>query len=123
MEAFTLYMMIGIFAGLALFLYVFTKWDLPAYCRKRFRLNTRVKKTLFIIVFGFFLALLLAMIMDMLNITGTVNDLVVGLSIGFNCALLAGILRDPPPANTGTGTSKQRTNSRNDGSGGRRSKG
>ncbi|MDL2235872.1 hypothetical protein LJC07_06985 [Christensenellaceae bacterium OttesenSCG-928-L17] len=71
---FTMYTMLGIVGGLGLSLLAFQKWNLPGYCRKRFKLNTRVKMLIFTLVTGFVLALLLSMVMDMIGISGVAHE-------------------------------------------------
>ncbi|HOF94365.1 MAG TPA: hypothetical protein PLE79_02385, partial [Clostridia bacterium] len=67
-DSFTIYIGLGIIAGLGIFIFIFRKWNLPQYLKKRYSLNTRTKIILFIMLQGILLALLLAMLMNVLRI-------------------------------------------------------
>lgn len=125
-DAVTIYVALGLLAGLIVFLLVFKKWDLPAYLQKQYKLNTRVKMLLFVLVFGIILAVCMTMLANVLRLSAAAAQLIEGLTIGFNCAVVVGLLRPEdgrgkgPNADTKTkaGAKQQYADNR-----GRRSKG
>ncbi len=93
-DSFTIYIGIGIIAGLGGFVFIFRKWNLPQYCKKRYNLNTKIKIIIFIMLQGILLALLLAMLMNVLRVNDIAAQVLEGAAIGFNCAVLAGLFRE-----------------------------
>lgn len=125
-DAVTIYVALGLLSGLIVFLLVFKKWDLPAYLKKHYKLNTRVKMLLFVLVFGVILAVCMTMLANVLRLPPAAAQVIEGLTIGFNCAVVVGLLRPAdgrgkgPDANTkeNLGSKQRYTDNR-----GRRSKG
>lgn len=96
-DGFTLYLAIGLFAGLAGFMLLFTKFDLPGYCKRKYKLYTRLKAIGFALVIGIVLAFLIALILDLIGVNETLAQILEGVAIGFNCAMLVGIVRPAEP--------------------------
>lgn len=123
-ESLTVYLMIGLALGVAGFLFLWRKWDLPGYLKTRFRLDTRVKNILFLVVFGMLLAFCLAMLMDVAGLPLPVAQFLEGLGIGFNCSLIPGLLREYRAGRySASPTSSRNTNKRAEDNRSRRSKG
>jgi len=99
-DSFTIYIGLGIIAGLGVFIFIFRKWNFPQYLKKRYGLNTRTKIILFIMLQGILLALLLAMLMNVLRIQDIAAQVLEGAAIGFNCAVLAGLFREGEAKNS-----------------------
>lgn len=121
-DALTPFVALGIIAGLPLCMLLFKKWDLPAYLKERFKLNTRVKGTLYVLAQGIVIAVLIAMVLDMLQLPGSIAMVIEGLGIGFNCAVLVGVLRQER-SNHANANNKQTQSRRTQQKQGRRSKG
>ena len=120
-DALTLYVIIGIAVGIVAFTILFNRWDLPGTLRKRFSLNTRGKGLVFLLASAIMLAILGVVLVQVLGLPEAVAQVVEGLIIGFNLALIPGIIR---PKNNGSGSNRGgRNNNRSSNSGGRRSKG
>lgn len=115
---------LGLLVGLAAFILLFRKWNLPGILKEKFHLYTRVKAVVYVLLQGILLAFVLSLLAAMLMLPGEVGDVLTGLAIGLNCAILAGIMQ-PPEQHTGSTGKNQGTNTKRTGSsgGGRRSKG
>ena len=119
-DALTLYVIIGIAVGIVAFTILFNRWDLPGTLRKKFSLNTQLKGLVFVLASGIILAILGVVLMQVLGLPEAVAQVVEGVIIGFNLALIPGIIR---PKNNGGSNRGGRGNARSTNSGGRRSKG
>ncbi len=120
-DGLTVNVMLGLVGSLALFLFLFRKWDVPGYFKSRFRLNTRTKGLVFVLAFGVLLALCLAMIMDMLGLPVALAEVLQGVSIGFNCALIPAFIN--PKSNSSSPKGSVSTKRAAPDKRGRRSKG
>lgn len=89
----TLYTGLGLIGSLALFMLLFSKWKLPEFCRKVFLINSRTKAILFIIALGFITSFGLSFLFMALALAPMIHQLIEGAVMGFNCALLVGIMR------------------------------
>ena len=125
-ELFTSYVLGGLLAGLILFLLLFRLWNLPAKMKAHFKLNSRIKIGLFIVLAGFAVAILVTALVGVLALPDTVSQIVEGAGIGFSCALVVGVL-NAPGADSGKNAPQGRTRAANRQSStdnkGRRSKG
>lgn len=92
-NAFTIYLAVGLVIGLVACLLLFRKWNLPAYLKKWFRLYTLVKAVSFVLIIGVLLAILISMLVSILPLPLVVSQVIEGVAIGFNCAVLAGVMQ------------------------------
>lgn len=121
LEGLTIYLIIGLLAGLVAFAFLFKKWDLPGWCKKMFHLTNRVRTLVFILLVGILMAFALVAISAALQLPTQAAQVLQGIGIGFICIILTGLLQ--PPKGTGTGRGGSGTNHRTSSGGGRRSRG
>lgn len=119
----TLLFFVGLLAGLVGFTFLYKKVDIPGYFKSSFRLNTRVKTVVFIIIFGVMLAFCLALIMDVLRLSDGAMQVVEGISVGFMCSMLPTLLITNRNSGNSGGTASGKNSRQSSQSGGRRSKG
>lgn len=92
-ETFTIYSALGIAGGLGLSMLLFTRWKLPEKCRRIFRLNDRWKPLVFIFCLGMVFSFALMLLFASVPLHDIAKNVIEGAGIGFNCALLVGIMR------------------------------
>lgn len=91
-EVFTPYLLGGAIIGLLLFLLLFRFWNLPRKLKAHFKLNTRPKVALFIILAGFVVAVVVTVLVGMIGLPAVAAQLIEGFGIGFSCAVVVGML-------------------------------
>ena len=91
-ELFTSYLLGGLLAGFIVFLLLFRFWNLPAKIKSHFKLNSRMKIVLFIVLAGFAVAILVTVLVGALALPETVSQVIEGVGIGFSCAIVVGVL-------------------------------
>jgi|GEM_PF-6448094 len=121
-QAFTVYVGAGAVAGLAVFLLLFLKWKLPGKFKKMFRLNTRLKMFVFIILLGVVLTAVTTILSVVFGLAPEVTETIQGVGIGFSCAVVVGLVSVEPNANQAA-QAKQAGKRRSADNRGRRSKG
>ena len=119
----TLWFLLGLAVGLVGFTFLYKKWDIPGYFKSAFRLTTRGKTAVFIIIFGVALAFCLALLMDVLRLSAVAMQVAEGLSIGFMCSMLPTLLGTKVSSKNNSVTNGQKKNQNSSSGGGRRSKG
>ncbi len=120
-ETFTPYLIGGILAGLVLFLLLFRFWNLPRKLKSHFKLNTRLKVAVFIVLTGFAVAIVVTVLVGVIGLPAVPAQIIEGLGVGFSCAVLVGVLnRDAGKNTSGTKTTNRQPYAD---SKGRRSKG
>lgn len=91
-DTFTPYLIGGILAGLVLFMLLFRFWNLPRKLKTYFKLNTRSKVAVFIVLAGFVVAIVVTMLVGILGVPEVPAQIIEGLGVGFSCAVLVGVL-------------------------------
>ncbi|MDR1619738.1 MAG: hypothetical protein LBS18_03640 [Clostridiales bacterium] len=99
LQSITLFTGLGLLLGLVAFLLLFRKWDLPAYLKQNMKINTRVKAVIFVLLLSFVLALMVSLLVKWLHLNETAGQLLEGVAIGLNCAILAELYRAMLPKN------------------------
>ena len=90
-EVFTPYLIGGVIAGLLAFLLLFRFWNLPRKIKSHFRLNSRTKLTVFIVVAGFVVAILVTLLVGIAGVPETIAQVIEGVGVGFSCAVVIGV--------------------------------
>lgn len=103
MLGFTTYVAIGALVSLVVFLLLFTKWPLPKKLKNRFKLNTKMKMLLFVVVMGVVLAVFATIIAVLLGVPQIWIEVIQGLGVGFSCAVVVGLLDTIDPAGPAQG--------------------
>ena len=105
-EVFTPYLIGGVIAGLLAFLLLFRFWNLPRKIKSHFRLNSRTKLTVFIVVAGFVVAILVTLLVGIAGVPETIAQVIEGVGVGFSCAVVIGVFnaddtgKKPPATQT-----------------------
>lgn len=99
----TVYVAIGALVSLVGFLFLFTKWPLPKKLKSAFKLNTRLKMLLFIVLLGVVLSLFITVLAVLLGLPKIWEEVVQGLGMGFSCAVVVGLLGTIEPAGPAQG--------------------
>lgn len=115
---------IGILAGLVIFLLVFAKWDFPGWLRRSLHLTDRLKALIVVLLLGTLLAACVMAISQALQLEKTPSEILEGFVMGFNCAIVVGLVRFTEKKKGGSGGTSQRNEKRQSvDNRGRRSKG
>lgn len=123
-EFWSIYTAVGLIAGLGLSMLLFTKLNFPAWLRRNMHLNTKTKGLLAVLLLGTLLATMVLVVSQMLQLSAPVAQSLEGVTIGFNCAIVLGLLREQDNASNRTGPgSKSGARKRSTDNRGRRSKG
>lgn len=124
-DVFTSYLLYGLVAGLVLSLILFRFWNLPSKLKSVFKLNTRTKTVLFVILMGFAVAVVVTVLVGIVGLPVNVGQVVEGIGVGFSCAVVVGLLNTSADEGKKTGVSGTKTANRRtyEDNKGRRSKG
>lgn len=123
-EIWTINRGIGLLAGLVIFLLIFAKWDFPGWLRRSLHLNNRLKALIVVLLLGTLLAACVMAISQALQLAQTPAEILEGFVMGFNCAIVVGLVRVAEKAKGGSGGASQKRASRQSTDNrGRRSKG
>ncbi|HWR23632.1 MAG TPA: hypothetical protein VN366_09205 [Feifaniaceae bacterium] len=126
LDAFTPHLLYGLIGGLVASLILFRFFNLPLRLKNRFRLNTRGKMVLFIVLTGFAVAVLVTALVGLIGFPADAGQVIEGIGIGFSCAVVIGVLNASHAEDTkrtsgsGTKTARRQPDADNRG---RRSKG
>ncbi len=91
-DAFSSYVLYGLVGGLVLSLLAFRFFDLPLKLKDRFKLNTKAKMVLFIILTGFAVAIFVTVLVGVIGLPVDAGQVIEGIGIGFSCAVVIGVL-------------------------------
>lgn len=100
-DAFTSYLMYGLIGGLVLSLILFRFYNLPLKLKERFKLNTKAKMVLFIILTGFAVAIFVTLLVGVIGLPVDVGQVIEGIGVGFSCAVVIGMLNASHSNGTG----------------------
>jgi hypothetical protein len=99
---------IGLLAGLVIFLLVFAKWDFPGWLRRSLRLTNRLKALIVVLLLGTLLAACVMAVSQVLQLRQTPSEILEGFVMGFNCAIVVGLVRGTEKPRGGAGGAPQR---------------
>ncbi len=114
---------IGLLAGLVIFLLVFAKWDFPGWLRRSLHLANRLKALIAVLLLGTLLAACVMAVSQVLQLKQTTSEILEGFVMGFNCAVVVGLVRFTEKGKGAGGASQRNAKRQSTDNRGRRSKG